>query len=179
MAIKWDDINVEALNSHHDFSAFHCASDDLDDFIKNDALSEQNSMLSRTYLFLYGREVIGFVSLSADSVAAPLLRTDDIARKGDGKAAYKNFPCILIGRLAVIVKYEHKGIGTDILNWAVGLIMNSVCRTVGCRYITVDPKEESVGFYTESKWRFTQMEALRPGKKETRYYINMYKLLNE
>ncbi len=52
-SIDWDSISVEPLSSHHDFSDFHCASDDLDDFIKNDALHEQRCMLSRTYLFFY------------------------------------------------------------------------------------------------------------------------------
>jgi len=178
-SIDWEkDISVEALDSHHDFTDFHCASEDLDDFIKNDALLEQKCMLSRTYLFFYKGSVIGFVSLSADSVAVQRLRADDIVRK-DGKALYSNLPCILIGRLAVVEQYERRGLGTNILKWAVGLITNVVCKSVGCRYITVDPKAESLALYKKSGLGFTQMEALRPEKVETRYYINIYKLLNE
>ena len=178
-SINWDDISVEALASHHDFSDFHCASEDLDDFIKNDALHEQKYMLSRTYLFSYEGRVIGFVSLSADSVAVQRLKTDDIVRKQDGKALYSNLPCILIGRLAVTEQYERQGLGTKILYWAVGLITDVVCKSVGCRYITVDPKLESLPLYTKSGLGFTQMESIKPGKIETRYYINIYKLLNE
>ena len=43
---KWDDIRVEPLNSDHNFSEFFCASEDLNDFIKNDARREQECMLS-------------------------------------------------------------------------------------------------------------------------------------
>lgn len=178
-SINWDDISVEPLDSHHDFSDFHCVDDDLNDFIKYDALLEQKCMLSRTYLFFYEGVVIGFVSLSADSVSVRLLKADDIARKKDGKAAYSNLPCILIGRLAVVEKFERKDLGTNILKWSVGLITNLVCKSVGCRYITVDPKTESLVLYMKSGLGFTQMEALKPGKIETRYYINVYKLLNE
>ena len=178
--IKWDDISVEPLNGDHDFSDFYCASEDLNDFIKNDARREQECMLSRTYLFSYEGTVIGFVSLSADSVAAPLLKGEDVVRKKDSsKPVYSNLPCILIGRLAVVNAYERQGIGTNILKWAVGLIANVVCKSVGCRYITVDPKKESIALYQKSDLGFTQMEAIKAGRPETRYYINLYKLLND
>ena len=148
---KWDDIRVEPLNSDHDFSDFYCANEDLNDFIKNDARREQECMLSRTYLFSYEGDVIGFVSLSADSVSAPRLRRDDLVRKKDSyKSLYSNLPCILIGRLAVVKRYERQGIGTNILNWAVGLVTNVVCKSVGCRYITVDPKKDALDLYLKS-----------------------------
>lgn len=60
---KWDDIRVEPLYSDHNFSEFFCASEDLNDFIKNDARREQECMLSRTYLFSYEKDIVGFVSL--------------------------------------------------------------------------------------------------------------------
>lgn len=44
-SIRWEDLSVEVLNSRHDLSDFHCKSPDLDDFIKNDALREQECML--------------------------------------------------------------------------------------------------------------------------------------
>ena len=176
---KWDDIRVEPLNSDHDFSEFFCVSEDLNDFIKNDARREQECMLSRTYLFSYEKDIVGFVSLSADSVLAPLLKKEDWVRKeGSSKSRYSNLPCILIGRLAVVEKYERQGIGTNILYWAVGLITNVVCKSVGCRYITVDPKKEALDLYLKSGLGFTQMEAIKAKKLETRYYINIYKLLN-
>lgn len=179
-AVKLDDIRVEPLNTNHNFSEFYCTSDDLNDFIRNDALREQECMLSRTYLFSYEEEVVGFVSLSADSVGAPKLRREDVVRKKSSDSpAYSVLPCVLIGRLAVAKKYERQGIGKYILNWAIGLITNVVCKSVGCRYITVDPKTESLQFYTESGLGFTQMEAFKPGRPETRYYINLYKLLND
>jgi hypothetical protein len=178
--IKWEDISVEALNSDYDFSDFYCVSEDLNDFIKNDARREQACMLSRTYLFFYEGSVIGFVSLSADSVSAPRLRSEDLVKKrGISKTVYSNLPCILIGRLAVVKRCERRGIGTNILKWAVGLVTNVVCNSVGCRYVTVDPKTESLDLYIKSGLGFTQMEAIKPGKPETRYYINIYKLLND
>jgi hypothetical protein len=53
-----------------------------------------------------------------------------------------------------------------------------VCKSVGCRYITVDPKKDALDLYLKSGLGFTQMEAIKAKKLETRYYINIYKLLN-
>jgi hypothetical protein len=78
----------------------------------------------------------------------------------------------------VVEKYDRQGIGTNILYWAVGLITNVVCKSVGCRYITVDPKKDALDLYLKSGLGFTQMEAIKAKKLETRYYINIYKLLN-
>ncbi len=154
--IPWEAIRVEPLSGDHDVSDFDCFSDDLNDFIKNDALHEQECMLSRTYLFFHESSVVGFVSLSADSVLAPRLKREDMVRKKDSiKPMYSSLPCILIGRVAVVRKYERLGIGTNILNWAIGLITNVVCKSVGCRYITVDPKTESLDFYQKSGLGFT------------------------
>jgi len=81
--------------------------------------------------------------------------------------------------MAVIKQYERKGLGTKILKWAVGLITDVVWKAVCCRYITVDPKAESPALCMKSGLGFRQMEASKPGKIETRYYINIHKLLNE
>lgn len=177
--IRWEDIRVEPLTKNHNLEEFYSVNEDLNEFIKFDALHEQEDMLSRTYLFLYAGSIVGFVSLSADSVQAPLLKREDLAKKREsGKQVYKVLPCILIGRLAVVKKYERQGLGTYILKWAVGLITSVICTSIGCRYITVDPKLESVALYKKSGLGFTQMEAIKPQKPETRYYINLYKLLN-
>ncbi|MCX6678076.1 MAG: GNAT family N-acetyltransferase [Methanothrix sp.] len=179
-AIRWYEINVEALNSSLDISDFHCSNSDLNDFIKNDALREQRCLLSRTYLFSYEGIVVGLVTLSADSVAAPYLKSVDVVkRRSKESPAYRFLPCVLIGRLAVAEECERKGFGTHILKWAVGLVTSIICESVGCRYLTVDPKPGSLDLYLKSGLGFTLMEAPKVSEKVTRYYINLYKLMNE
>jgi GNAT superfamily N-acetyltransferase len=118
--------------------------------------------------------------LSSPAYGSEVIGKDHMVRKKDNiRPIYSSLPCILIGRVAVVRKYERHGIGTNILNWAVGLITNVVCKSVGCRYITVDPKTESLDLYLKSGLGFTRMEAIKPGRLETRYYINLYKHLSD
>lgn len=166
------------LDCSHDTSNFNSIDDDLNDFIKHDALREQGRMLSKTYLFFYDEVIIGFITLSVDSVRAPYLKRADLEFRHN-RTIYTNLPCVLIGRLAVDTNYSGQGVGTYMLNWTVGLIINAICQCVGCRYITVDPivtpKYSAVGFYIKSELGFTHMEDIRITKPETRLYINLYK----
>jgi hypothetical protein len=173
--VRLDDIESGVLlNSSHNTSEFNSIIEDLNDFIQHHALKEQERMLSKTYLFIYDEIIIGFITLSVDSVRVPYLRKEDFEI-----GTYYNLPCILIGRLAVDSAYEGQDVGTYILNWAVGLVTTEICGRVGCRYITVDPivtpEYSAVDFYIKSDLGFTHMEEIRVYKTETRLYINLYK----
>ena len=58
----------EILSSRHNLTDFKCASDDLNDFIKNDALRQQEMNLNITQLAICNDEIIGFVSLLTDTL---------------------------------------------------------------------------------------------------------------
>lgn len=58
----------EKLSGKYDLSKFSCNSDDLSEFIKNDALKQQKENLSTTQLVLCDNEIIGFFSLLADTI---------------------------------------------------------------------------------------------------------------
>ena len=51
------------LTEEHDLNSFSCGLDDMDDFLKNDALSQQEEKLNVTYLVMCEKELIGFFSL--------------------------------------------------------------------------------------------------------------------
>jgi len=181
--VRLDDIGSGVLlNRSHDTSNFNSIDADLNDFIKHDALREQERMLSKTYLFIYSKIIIGFITLSVDSVRAPYIKKGDLEFKYK-KTIYTDLPCVLIGRLAVDRAFGGQDVGTYILNWAVGLITTEICGRVGCRYITVDPivtpEYSAVDFYIKSGLGFTHMEEIRVYKTETRLYINLYKSLTE
>lgn len=58
----------ETLSEEHDLSDFECESEDLNDFLKNDALKQQKEKLNLTKLITCDGEIIGFVSLLTDSI---------------------------------------------------------------------------------------------------------------
>ena len=58
----------ENLTDEHDLSEFDCGDEDLNDFLKNDALKLQESRLNITKLIMYEDSIIGFTSLLTDAI---------------------------------------------------------------------------------------------------------------
>lgn len=55
-------------------------------------------------------------------------------------------PAIKIGRLCVSNKYQHRKIGTYIVYFVMKLMLD-INEKVGCRFLIVDAKRESLHFY--------------------------------
>ena len=107
--------HYEKLSPNHDLTKFSCGVDDRDDFLKSDALKQQEKNLNVTYLAVYDDEILGYVSILADSI-----RCRQIDKNISTK--YPDYPAVKIGRLAVDKKYKGMHIGTAILD--------SICKLI-------------------------------------------------
>ena len=148
------------LSKDKDLSSFSCSSQELNDFLKNDALIAQNNMISRTHLCFWKDELVGFFTLIADTIEASAV-TDGLERY-----EYRKYSSVKIARLAVDSKFERKGIGTYLLLAAIGKTLE-VCENVGCRYILVDSKRDSIGFYQKNEFKLVE-------KYKNREFVPMY-----
>ncbi|MEX0800566.1 MAG: GNAT family N-acetyltransferase [Dehalococcoidia bacterium] len=144
------DLYYDLLSHEYDeqASSFDCGSQqwelDLNDFIGNDALRDQELNLSRTYVFFgdgVGQTVcVGFVTLLATAIERrewsllPKLSKDSIA--------YRFVPALLIGRLAVHKDMQSQRIGSRILVWVRDLASEL---RIGCRLLAVQVDRENVG----------------------------------
>lgn len=63
----------------------------MDEFLKEDALKEQEENLNVTYLAVYENEIIGFVTILNDNVPYNIV-------KKNVKTKYKSYPSVKIGR---------------------------------------------------------------------------------
>lgn len=181
MAFPIEELVIEALNETHSTSlldSFSCSSSELDDFIRNDAVFEQDRRLNRTFLFLYKNMLIGYISLNSDLTEATYFQKGDLVQKdGHDGPRYRKFPCILIGRLAVRNEYRRMGIGEFIVARAIGIVLEHVSRYIGVRFITVDPKDELARNFYKNKCGFIDMYILRADASDTpRMYINLEKI---
>ena len=59
---------ISKLTKLDDLDEFSCGLDDMDEFLKNDALTQQEENLNVTYLAKCDNKVIGFFSLLSDSI---------------------------------------------------------------------------------------------------------------
>lgn len=76
-----ENYKFETLTEKHDLSNFECDSDDLNDFIKNDALNQQQDKINITKLITCDDEIIGFVSLLTDTIPLKNIRDENIRLK--------------------------------------------------------------------------------------------------
>ena len=137
-----NNIQIIPLAREYDLESFCCGNNDIDQFLKNSAITEQEEMLSRTYLAYFDYKVIGFFSLAAGSIE--VLAIDVI--NGVEQFPESVYPAIDIPKLAVTKKFQGIGIGEYILKAAIGKIL-SISQYIGCRYVTLDSVKDKVGFY--------------------------------
>ena len=140
----------EKLKKEHDLSGFVCDSDDLNDFIKNDALNQQKDNLSATKLICCDDEIIGFFSLLADSIELKSIRDEKVRESIKihlPKA--KKVPAVKIGRFAIDKKYSRQGIGSHIIGHIILNILD-LSEDLALRFILIEAYAKSYRFYVKN-----------------------------
>ena len=148
-----ENLHFEILTEVHDLSKFKCTSDDLTDFLRNDALKQQKMNLNITQLAVCDGEIIGFVSILTDVIKLNVLNNQDVIDEikeelnliGDNNEV----PAIKIGRFAVDKKYAGKSLGKFIFRNVLLSILYLSKNKVGLRFITVEAYASAFNFYVE------------------------------
>lgn len=169
--IPYDELQLVSLTKRHDLTSFNCNNVDLNEFLKNDALKAQEDMVSKTYLCFWHNSIAGYITLTTDTLEVYTVEES----AGVRDYPHRKYPCIRIARLAVDGEFERKGIGRFLLLAAMGIAIE-VSSKIGCRYITVDSKSESTGFY--EKHGFKMVEKYRHSDFP-KMYLNMYPIIEK
>lgn len=168
--ISDSELIIEPLNKDHDLSSFTCSDSDLNDFLKDDALNDQKFMINKTSLCFWKNELVGYITLVTDTIG-----TKEVIVSDEIKCKYSKYPGIKIARLAVDSRFERRRIGTYLLYAAIGKAL-SISDSVGCRYVLVDSKKESISFYEKHGFKI----AVRNKKHNyTPMYFDLYPVLLE
>lgn len=135
-------VRIELLAAEHRRDDFYCGEEALDVFLTHQAGQQQRRGVGKTYVALDtlddGR-VIGFVTISAGQVATTQL-------PAHLKLPRYPVPILRIGRLAVDRREQGKGIGQDLLAFALRLALEFSAR-VGLFAVVVDAKNEHAAAY--------------------------------
>lgn len=133
---------IEKLQRHHAVDAFDCGREELNRFLQQHALQNQQSGGAQTYVGLVDQTVVGYYALAVGSVeqeAAP-----ERVKKGLAKHA---IPIMLLARLAVDRNRQRRGIGAALLKDAV-LRTLQAADIAGVRALVVHAKDDAAkGFY--------------------------------
>jgi GNAT superfamily N-acetyltransferase len=142
--IHVQNVYIEGLKSRHNLKDFQSSNIDLKKFLEEDALHNQEHCISTTFLLFYESELVSYISLLVDRITL----TGDIKESFENKDIYYNtIPALKIGRMCVDDRFQRKGIGKLMLKLAFRKARNMNVHTGGCRFLTVNAKNESVEFY--------------------------------
>lgn len=144
-----NELVILPLNETDDLSFFNCKSEELNDFLKTNAWADQNNLVSRTRLCFCNGYLAGFYSLAADTIEIKCVID------GIESYQYRKYPAIKIARLAIDSRFERRGIGTFLMKIILTQVV-SICDNIGCRYLLVDSKLESTGFYEKFEFKIAK-----------------------
>jgi GNAT superfamily N-acetyltransferase len=140
-------LTVEPLGKQHRRAAFSCAQPDLDAFLHEHALQDQERNLSRTFVLTPAGsqgEILAYYTL------APYALTYDALPPALRKRLPKQgpLPATLLGRLAVARAHQSKGLGTTALLAAMRDVLRAT-RILPSLGVVVDAKtDQLVSYYT-------------------------------
>jgi GNAT superfamily N-acetyltransferase len=136
----------EKLTAADDLSPFECGEPALDDWLRRRALQNEKSGSSRTYVLCIGRQVVGYYALAGGAV------THASAPGRIKRNMPDPVPVMVIGRLAIDVKFQGRGIGPALLRDAI-LRTGQAAEIAGIRAVLVHAMSERAKRFYE-KWGF-------------------------
>lgn len=137
----------EPINLTHLLCGFDCGVQVLNEWLKRQALPNEGSGASRTFVVCQDRQVIGYYALATGSVM-----------RGEAPGRIKRkmpepIPVMVLGRLAIDVRWQRKTIGQGLLKDAVQRTI-AVSKQAGIRAIVVHAlSEQAKLFYLHHGFR--------------------------
>ena len=130
------------LSTSIDLKSFDCGDEDLNDFIKTDALGYHQKGFAKTTCVFFDKKLIGFYSLAADALT---LETKE--KKGKLEDNLKKYPAIKLARMAFIKEMQRQGLGGLVVEIIKGFAIDLNQKGLGVRFVTVDAYPAKVDFY--------------------------------
>jgi predicted N-acetyltransferase YhbS len=122
-----------ALEARHRADEFHCGVPSLDLWLRRHALQSHRSGGSRVFVTIEDDpEIAGYYALAAGAV----LPRDGSARLASGLAANQPVPVVLLGRLAVDVRYQGQHLRRSLLLDAMARVLDAA-ELIGVRALLV------------------------------------------
>jgi len=146
---------IERLHARHDRSGFRSGHATLDQYLRVFASQHQRGGTSQTHVALLNNLVVGYVSLSAGSIAFEVLPAALAAR-----SPRHPVPTVHIGRMAVDQRQQGRGIGAMLLAHAT-MVACEMAQQIGVRALTATAIDDrALAFYVHHG--FVQLE---PGSR--------------
>ena len=150
---------IRRLDSSHRVGDFDCHDDDLNDFIRREAIEYEKTLLSITYLVINKTtgELAAYFSLANDKISITDFESKTEfnrfrKQKFVNEKRLRSYPAIKIGRLAISYKYQNQSLGRILIDFIKQYSLRN--RYAGCRFITVDAYINALPFYIKNDYQF-------------------------
>lgn len=148
-----DIVTIEQLSRNHNRTVFNCGIESLDRYLKQQANQDIKRRISRAFVARPSRDiatVLGYYTLSTFSIDLSAL-PEKVAKK----LPRHPVPAALIGRLAVDISMQGKGVGKMLLANAIKRTL-TISDDIAIYAMVVDAiNEEAESFY--KRYGFSQL----------------------
>ncbi len=164
--VPFGSLKVEPFRPTRDVESFDCDDRDLNEFLSKDQVSRYEAEgLGSTYLvYLQGEgRLVAYFTVCTDTLRVEYLRTVKTFKPLSG-IQLESIPSVKIGRLAVDKRYWGRDIGTHLLHYIAGMVMET---GIAARLLTLQATPRSVGFYQRMGFELTT-ETRRERRRDNR-----------
>lgn len=120
-------------------------------FLQRDAWQFHEENIAKTFVLVdsteVGARIYGYVSLTCSAIE---LDGEQKPQEPVRANAYPTYPAVKIVRLAIDKEIQRKGYGEVLMAWTIAHVTDKIMPNAGCRFLIVDSKKESIGFYEKS-----------------------------
>lgn len=120
-------------------------------FLKKEAFDFHQYEIAKTFILTEERQLPGkifaYITLMSSQIG---LNQDSKPDESPTIGKYDVFPAVKIARLAVDKSVQGRGLGTILLDWCVSHIRLAIMPNIGCRFLVVDAKKDSIEFYQKA-----------------------------
>jgi len=144
----------EHIDAHHDSTGFDCGQPELDDWLRLQALGNEASGASRTYVICAEGRVVGYYALATGAIARAAA-TGRVRRQMPDPV-----PVMILGRLAIDTRFQGHGLGHALLRDAL-LRTLQVAEHAGIRAVLLHATTaEAKRFYERAGFRESPIDPM-------------------
>ena len=144
----------------------------LKSFLSGSAKRFQTQNLARSYVFATQADkpsVVAYITLLCSQI------TIEENEPAVEDYAYSDLPAVKIARLAVDRRHRGNQLGMKLVEFGIAVTRDLVMPHVGCRFIVVDSKQASIGFYRKMGFVLLDTDANR-GRPNPVMFLDVGKL---
>jgi hypothetical protein len=158
-AVSISEMSLSPLNNTFDLSVFDCGREDINEFLRDDALNYQAHKLANTFVFhKKGKhQPAAFFSILNDALNVKNIANNErnrFNRRLPNNKRINHYPAIKIGRLGVITSHQGSGFAYDLMDFIKGFSMRNL--NPACRLLILDAinEQRQINYYRKNEFTF-------------------------